>query len=53
MKSKDARSLSPDTQEAMRMKAVKAVLDGKTQIETAKIFGVTRQALSKWFKNTS
>ena len=50
MKSKDARSLSPDTQEAIRIKAVKAVKAGKTQIEVAKIFGITRQALSKWIK---
>ncbi|MBI5185874.1 MAG: helix-turn-helix domain-containing protein [Nitrospinae bacterium] len=42
------RSLSPKTQEAIRIKAVKAVMGGKTQVEVAQIFGVTRQALGKW-----
>lgn len=44
----DARSLTPEAQEAIRHKAVKAVLDGKTQIEVAQIFGVTRHAVGKW-----
>jgi len=48
METKDARSLSPCTQEAIRIKAVKAVVTGKSQVEVAKIFGITRQALGKW-----
>ena len=44
----DARSFSPKTQEAIRQKAVKAVLDGKKQVEVAQIFGVTRHAVGKW-----
>ena len=44
----DARSLSPEAQEAIRKKAVKAVLEGQKQIEVAKIFGVTRHAVGKW-----
>ncbi|MBI5184470.1 MAG: helix-turn-helix domain-containing protein [Nitrospinae bacterium] len=51
MKSTDGRSLSPKTQEAIRIKAAKAVMGGKTQVEVARIFGVTRQALGKWIKN--
>lgn len=48
MKRRDARSLSPEAQEAIRQKAVKAVLDGKKQVEVAQIFGVTRHAVGKW-----
>lgn len=36
--------------EAVRRRAIKAVLEGNTQIEVAKLFGVTRQALNKWVK---
>lgn len=50
MKKKDARSLSQDTQEAIRIKAVKAVLRGKKQNETAEIFGVTPKAVNNWMK---
>lgn len=48
MKTKDARSLSGQTQEAIRIKAVKAVLKGNSQVDVADIFGVTRQAVGKW-----
>ncbi len=48
METKDARSLSPGTQEAIRIKAVKAVIAGISQVEVAKIFVITRQALGKW-----
>jgi transposase len=36
--------------EAVRRSALKAVLDGNTQTEVAKLFGVSRQTLSKWVK---
>ena len=48
MKIKDARSLPSIAQEDLRQKAIKAVLDGKKQIEVAEILGVTRQAVGKW-----
>jgi len=48
MKIKDARSLPSIAQEDLRQKAVKAVMDGKKQVEVAKILGVTRQAVGKW-----
>jgi transposase len=48
MRSKDARSLSPDAQEALRVKAVSAVRRGMTQAEAAEIFGVTRASVNKW-----
>jgi transposase len=47
---RDARSLPAIAQEDLRQKAIKAVLDGKRQVEVAKIFGVTRQAVGKWVK---
>jgi len=50
MKTLDARSLPSVAQEDLRRKAVKAVLDGKTQVEAAKLFGITRQAVGKWMK---
>lgn len=50
MKILDARSLPSVAQEDLRRKAVKAVLDGKKQVEVAKLFGVTRQAVGKWMK---
>jgi transposase len=48
MEIKDARSLPAIAQEDLRQKAIKAVLDGKKQVEVAKILGVTRQAVGKW-----
>jgi transposase len=50
MRTKDARSLSSQTQEEIRRKAVQAVLDGKKHVEAAKIFGVTRHTVDKWMK---
>ncbi|MDP3186065.1 MAG: IS630 family transposase [Anaerolineales bacterium] len=46
----DARSLSPKAQERLRQLAVNAVLDGKKQVEVAKLFSVTRRAISNWLK---
>lgn len=50
MEKVDARSLSPQAQERLRQLAVQAVLDGKKQVEAAKLFGVTRRAISNWLK---
>ena len=50
MKTNDARSLPPVAQEDLRRKAVKAVLGGKTQVEAARLFGVTPQAVYLWMK---
>jgi transposase-like protein len=46
----DARSYSWEAQEVIRIKAVQAVESGKTQLEVAKVFGVTRQVVGKWVK---
>jgi transposase len=50
METKDARSLSPSAQEAVRMRAVKAVLEGQKQRDVARMFGVTVQSICKWVK---
>jgi transposase len=50
MKTKDARTFPSVVQADLRKKAVKAVLNGIKQVEVAKIFGVTRQAVGKWVK---
>jgi len=50
LKAGDARSLSADAQEALRRRAVQAVLRGMTQADAAKAFGVTRRAVSGWMR---
>src|SRR3972149_91943 len=46
----DTRTLSPSAQESLRIRAVKAVLAGHTQVEVAGIFGVPRQTVGLWVK---
>jgi transposase len=48
--SKDARSLSSQAQEALRRRAAGAVLAGMKQVEAARVFGVTRQAVGNWMR---
>lgn len=48
MESQDFRSLTGEAQETIRRKAVAAVQSGVSQVDTAKLFGVTRQAIGKW-----
>ena len=50
MKNKDARSLPSAAQEQLRRRSVQAVRDGMTQLEAARIFGVTRQTIGVWVK---
>jgi len=50
MKIQDARSLPSVAQEDLRRKVIRAVRDGKKQVEAAKLFGVTRQAVGKWVR---
>jgi transposase len=47
---RDARSLPALAQEDLRRKAVAAVMEGMTQTETARLFGVSRVAVSGWVK---
>jgi len=46
----DARSLSAQTQEALRRRAVQAVLDGRTQVQAAQLVGVARGTVAKWMR---
>jgi transposase len=48
MGTKDFRSLSSEAQEELRQKAVRAVLRGKSRVEVALIFGVTRESVGAW-----
>jgi len=50
MEIRDARSLPAVAQEDLRQKAIKAVIDGKKQVEVATILGVTRQTIGKWVR---
>ena len=50
MKMNSSCSIAVVSQESIRLEAVKMVLKGNKQIEVAKNFGVTRQAVSKWVK---
>jgi len=47
---KDARSLSSQAQEALRRRAVAAVLGSMKQVTAARLFGVTRQAVGIWMR---
>lgn len=50
MKLKDARHLSPDTQEALRYRVVNAVENGMGKSEAARVFKVSRTAVHHWTK---
>lgn len=44
----DFRSLSPQAQEAIRLKAMAAIKEGRSKTEVAGLFGVSRQAVHTW-----
>lgn len=48
MRVKDARSLSPASQEALRARVVKAVKEGLSQSEAAGTFEVARGTINRW-----
>lgn len=49
MKTQDARLLSPDAQEALRVRVVAAIEQDKlTPTEAAKTFGISRQSIYNW-----
>ena len=50
MAKEDARSLPGATQAALRNRAVRAVLDGMSQVEAARVFGVHPNAVNRWIK---
>jgi transposase len=48
MKKQDARSLSPEAQDVIRLRAVQAILGGMKQVEAVRVFRVSRAAIGKW-----
>ena len=50
MPNEDARSLPGAAQAALRKRAVQAVLDGMTQAQAARLFGVHPNAVNRWMK---
>jgi transposase len=50
MADEDTRSLSGAAQAALRNRAVRAVLDGMTQAQAARVFGVHHNAVNRWIK---
>jgi transposase len=50
MTDEDTRSLPAAAQAALRNRAIRAVLDGMTQAEAARVFGVHRNAVNQWVK---
>ena len=48
MEIKDARHLSPKELTALRERAVKAVLDGRSRVAVAELLGVSRQTIGQW-----
>jgi transposase len=50
MADEDTRSLPAAAQAALRTRAVRAVLDGMTQAQAARVFGVHHNAVNRWVK---
>jgi transposase len=47
----DARKLTPEAQEALRMRAIEHYLQHANKSETARVFGVSRQAVTGWVES--
>jgi transposase len=50
MADEDTRSLPAAAQAALRTRAVRAVLNGMTQAQAARVFGVHHNAVNRWIK---
>ena len=50
MKTQDFRSLAPEAQQAIRMRAVNSVLNGATQVSVAAMFSVSTEAIRQWMR---
>lgn len=48
MMKQDTRTLTSAAQEAIRLRVAQAVLDGMSQAEAARVFGVARQSVNRW-----
>lgn len=46
----DFRSLTPQAQETLRLKAMAALKEGRSKSEVAQLFGVSRQAVHTWVR---
>jgi len=44
----DARHLSPDALDTLRQRVMRAVTEGMSQAEAARVFGVSRQSVNAW-----
>lgn len=47
----DARRLSPEDQEELRRRVVAAIDAGMSQLQAARVFGVSRRAVGVWFRS--
>lgn len=45
----DARAWSPDAQEAVRLLAVSALVEGRDRVEVAALFKVSVRAVDNWW----
>jgi len=50
-RSADFRSMRPEAQEAIRIRAVEAVKAGMRKASAAEVFGVSRRAISTWMRS--
>lgn len=50
MREGDARSLSQDAQEVLRVRGVKLLLEGATQVEVAAVLGVSERQVRHWLR---
>jgi transposase len=50
MADEDTRSLPAAAQAGLRNRAVRAVLEGMTQAQAARVFGVHHNAVNRWIK---
>src|SRR5918993_4887352 len=50
MADEDTRSLPAAAQAALRSRAVRAVLEGMTQAQAARVFGVHHNAVNRWIR---
>lgn len=46
----DARHLSPPALDALRQRVIRAVAEGMSQAEAARVFGVSRQSVNAWHR---
>ena len=50
MSSTDARCLSPDAQDALRVRGIEALRNGMKPAEAARTFGISRSSVWNWRK---